>query len=649
MEEDALDGCGLPSRSHQSTGQPAAGPCIDEVEEDEANADCDRPQQDARGSYASDGWQATPASAQSLPSMDSLVSMATNRIRSIEAVWVPRRVQTEDTVSGRLFRRDSWCQRVLFYLAIKGWQLWSMWWIGAVIGILALSNCIPAEYAWVAVLMLPLPIVTFLALSIDLMKEVLLQFEFYLIFGLQVHLLYSVGVIIGWDARLVFWLCYCPSMMVAAFMDAFPSKFRPLFSKMFFSGLGLILASWAIMLTFGFAHPIRKSTWSFLELEGNTMSSSLSSVGTLFIFCCRHFFVAWFHPDHFVIIVSEVRTLLETVSAEIVEVDGVLQPTGKYMLGDGGQIRTQKTWSMRDNELGLVEDLCRGAWKRPNPRGRNCIAKVQDNLMEQRVQLTLSSQACKGKQNSEKPLREEATDNEHAGPASFRARSPAPLNTSCVLVQPSASRTHSGGTSHSSARGGWPLTPEAWFSKAEPSCISVQPFASCHSSARGASCGDGQLHRALSLPPTEAYAVSGEAVTSPGYESSTKSSDSTVQDSGPSEVHELRQCEPQLQQQQHQQQQQQFGPQHQLQLQRATIEDAECPLSATQAVHESQNGVDLIGAQAVNESQDEAEFVDAQAAASTVEVRTRLATNIMSHSLWSWCACNKVDLSSGSR
>lgn len=108
------------------------------------------------------------------------------------------------------------------------------------------------------------------------------------------------------------------------------------------------------------------------------MSSSLSSIGTLFTFCCRHFFVAWFHPDHFVIIVSEVRTLKESVSAEIVEVDGVLQPTGKYHLG---QKQVSRHWSMRGNEFNTVQDLCRGLGARTkNPDCRRWTTRSTSSL-----------------------------------------------------------------------------------------------------------------------------------------------------------------------------------------------------------------------------------------------------------------------------
>jgi len=340
-----------------------------------------------------------------------------------------------------------------------------MWWIGVVVGIMALSGCIPPECTWIAVLMLPLPVVTFFALSIDLMKEVLWQFEFYLICGLQVHLLYSVSVVVGWDTRAVFWASCCPSMMVAAFIDAFPSKYRPLFSKMFFSGLGLILACWACMLTFGWSKPIKPSTWSFYELEGNTMSSSVGSIVTLFTFCCRHFFVAWFHPDHFVIIVSEMRTVKESVSAEIVEVDGVLQPTGKYMLGK--QKQTTRTWSMRDNEFNMVQDLCRGLGSltaTSNPRQWPSVAKAEDRPLRGKSEEMQDTGQMQAAHTGTLPVIASCSKTPSSG-----AEPPKAKKTLHVSVQFSSNTC----TSSSSVHGTWPSTPGAW-SSTTPSNLSIQ-------------------------------------------------------------------------------------------------------------------------------------------------------------------------------
>jgi len=229
------------------------------------------------------------------------------------------------------------------------------------------------------------------------------------------------------------------------------------------------------------------------------------------------------------------------------------------------------------------------------------------------------------------------------------ATSPQRIKTSRVSVQPTPVRTETGGTSNSSVHAFWPSTPEAWFSKAKSSTATKSLLAnggheqaSCddgqldrersvaaNAGHKEASYEDGQLDRALWLPQSqpseEAYAVSGEAVKSPGCESTTEPSDSIAQDSGTNKLPERSQCAPQ---------QQQHEPLHDLHLQLSTIEDAECPPSDAEAVHDSRDG---------------AELVDTQAATSTSEVRTRQPTSMASFSLWSWCSCNKVDLPSRSR
>jgi len=207
------------------------------------------------------------------------------------------------------------------------------------------------------------------------------------------------------------------------------------------------------------------------------------------------------------------------------------------------------------------------------------------------------------------------------------ATSPQRIKTSRVSVQPTPVRTETGGTSNSSVHAFWPSTPEAWFSKAKSSTATKSLLANV--GHEEASCEDGQPDRALGLPQSqpseEAYAVSGEAVKSPGCESTTEPSDSIAQDSGTNKLPERSQCAPQ---------QQQHEPLHDLHLQLSTIEDAECPPSDAEAVHDSRDG---------------AELVDTQAATSTSEVRTRQPTSMASFSLWSWCSCNKVDLPSRSR
>jgi len=99
---------------------------------------------------------------------------------------------------------------------------------------------------------------------------------------------------------------------------------------MFFSGMVLVWASWAIMLTFGLCDPLHDRTWVFFELDGKVAANSVTTIGTLCAFCIRHIWGSFFSPNHFAVLTSAVQTFRADVEPEMQEVNGVLKPTGAY-------------------------------------------------------------------------------------------------------------------------------------------------------------------------------------------------------------------------------------------------------------------------------------------------------------------------------
>mmetsp|Transcript_2917 Transcript_2917/g.5682 ORF Transcript_2917/g.5682 Transcript_2917/m.5682 type:complete len:410 (-) Transcript_2917:21-1250(-) len=254
-------------------------------------------------------------------------------IRVIDPVKRSRRVETKRTVAAYLLGEGSKLENTLFKWAVQNWKtsrlLWSLWVSGAIFGLLTLLECIPLELVWFSILMLPLPGFTSLVLSVDLLKEVIEQFEFYLVSILQVAL--AVGaVIMLQDRRAVFWFCYSPTMIIATFIDAYPPRYRSRFSRMFFSAMIGMLIFWTCTLTFGLIR-IRDIHWQLAYLEGRCASMSCHMMLTLTAFCCKHLFFAIWKPDHLVIIRNPTRTLHVPVRKEEVchERDGKV--TQKYI------------------------------------------------------------------------------------------------------------------------------------------------------------------------------------------------------------------------------------------------------------------------------------------------------------------------------
>lgn len=252
------------------------------------------------------------------PSKNSDLPWA-KRIRIMEAVKKTRRVETERTVASLLLGKNTSAEAFLFRILVKSRKstglIWLLWWTGLVTGLLALAQTLPEPFIWGAMFMLPLPCLSLLVLSTDLVQAVLGEFQCYLITGLEVTLFLTAVRLLG-DRRIVFWVSCLPSMFVATLMDAYPSKYRPVFCRMFFLGVGIVLASWNLMLCKGWCEPVHDSVWHVGQLQGRLASNGLSVSVTLLFFCIRHYYVAFFKQDEFVLIVSTVRTTHVDVKPE---------------------------------------------------------------------------------------------------------------------------------------------------------------------------------------------------------------------------------------------------------------------------------------------------------------------------------------------
>jgi len=251
-------------------------------------------------------------------------------IRVVEPVKRSRRVETKNTIASSLLGKGSRLENMLFRMAVQNYWtsrlLWSLWLAGVGLGLTSLIQWIDLHFVWCSVLMLPLPAFTVMVLSIDLVLEVLTQFEYYLITSLQVFLAAAAAGMLR-DKRIVFWVCLMPSMLIATLIDAYPHRYRRIFSVMFFSAMQGMLLFWAAALTFRLV-PLTDSWFELAYLEGKVASTCCSMMVTLSAFCCRHLFVSIWKPDHFVLILGSVRTLKVQVKTELNQgEDGNLRAT----------------------------------------------------------------------------------------------------------------------------------------------------------------------------------------------------------------------------------------------------------------------------------------------------------------------------------
>jgi len=250
-----------------------------------------------------------------------------NTIRIIEPTRHSSRVDTSLTVASLIFGRKSRVEHKIFRYSVRSrFQtfLWCTWVIGVVCGLLSSVGFIHTDFIWCSVLMLPLPIFVSQVLCVDLVKQVLFEFETYFVLYFQRLLLHYAWMLLkekpeDWNKRWFFWLCFGPSMVIASFVDAYPSAYRKMFSTMFFTGLALVYGYWTFVLMFDYCDNLNDDAiWEFkgTKIHGFARTESVSTMFTLLAFCGRHLYVSIFRPDEFVVITSAVRTIRVEVRAQ---------------------------------------------------------------------------------------------------------------------------------------------------------------------------------------------------------------------------------------------------------------------------------------------------------------------------------------------
>lgn len=243
-------------------------------------------------------------------------------MRLIEPMMAPRIVRTEHSMASIFLGVGSEAESWLFTMGAKDgigkFVLWSLWYVGMVIGALVLAHVIPDVWGFGCFLALPLPIVAFLLLSIDLVMEVLHEVEFYVILLLQfVLVVHTVMALIPvtlekrwWHNKLLPVICYMPSMLVMGFCDAYPARYRAIFQILYSTGAIAVLVLWNSMIT------VEHGTWHHhLYQIGDNL--------TLMLFYCRHLYTAMVYPEAYVLISSMVRTKREKVKLEFGQNDEI--------------------------------------------------------------------------------------------------------------------------------------------------------------------------------------------------------------------------------------------------------------------------------------------------------------------------------------
>jgi len=229
-------------------------------------------------------------------------------LRMIYSDMQPIEVRTSHTVAALLLGPGSRAENFMFDNGVKQTNgvavLWGLWYFGAILGGLVVAQLLPKSFVWASLLMLPLPIVTVALLSTDLLAEVVYGLDLYIIYILQFALFVDGIFYCNADHRIVFWVCYLPTMVASGLVDAYPAKYRAFFAKLFFSASLVILIIWNCLMYFkwnAFGTTFKLSNISF-NLH------HVSDQATLGVFYCRHLYVSTFRADYFVMIKSDVLT-----------------------------------------------------------------------------------------------------------------------------------------------------------------------------------------------------------------------------------------------------------------------------------------------------------------------------------------------------
>lgn len=230
------------------------------------------------------------------------------KVRTIFSDMMPREIKTTRSVASIFFGENSTVEHYMFLFGVKNQRattiLWVMWYIGAITGLLVVGRALPLYWVWASLLMLPLPAVTIILLSVDLLEEIMASIDVYIIWILQFALFVDGIYYCKADLRRVFWYCYLPTMAAAGLVDAYPAKFRPLFGTLFFSASLVILLIWNCFLVFKwevFGDPTKLTNVSFALHH-------VSDMLTLLVFYSRHLYCSIFRPNYYAMIKADVMT-----------------------------------------------------------------------------------------------------------------------------------------------------------------------------------------------------------------------------------------------------------------------------------------------------------------------------------------------------
>lgn len=151
--------------------------------------------------------------------------------------------------------------------------------------------------------------------------QVLVELEFYVVMILQSVLL-AAAVLLLRDDRCVFWWCFAPTMCIAGLVDAYPARFRALFSQCFFAGVTTVFVMWNLMLVFNWCN-WENRLYHVGHITGSVAACSFTTQSTVLLFFLRHFFCSFVHQDRFVLIRSHIRTRIAELNMTVDSEKGI--------------------------------------------------------------------------------------------------------------------------------------------------------------------------------------------------------------------------------------------------------------------------------------------------------------------------------------
>jgi len=245
------------------------------------------------------------------------------KIRTMECDMQPMEVRTTKTVAAMILGEASDTEGMMFAIGVKSRAgqglLWSLWFIGACVGISVVGEALPMHFVWVSLLMLPLAMVTTFLMSCDVLRSLFSSLDVYVLGILQFAFFVDGIYYCGADRRSIFWGCYLPTMFASLFVDAYPAKYRDVFAKLFFSASLIILIIWNLLLVYKW-----KAFGNMSKMVSQTfLLHHIADQLTLLVFYCRHLWVSTFTPEHFVMIHASVCTRHEQLEMAYEIEDGM--------------------------------------------------------------------------------------------------------------------------------------------------------------------------------------------------------------------------------------------------------------------------------------------------------------------------------------